>query len=112
MLAFSWDTANIEHVQKHGVSPVAAEHVVREARPPYPQTVADDKRLVWGQAKSGRYLQVVFVFPDDEDVDVDSLRAADLIAFSAGEATVVRVIHARELEDEEKRRYRKQRGPR
>jgi len=52
-------------------------------------------------------LQVIFVYPDDEDVDLDSLGPHDLIAYSDGTAQVVYVIHARDLTDAEKRATRK-----
>jgi len=50
---------------------------------------------------------VIYIYPDDADVDPDSLSPADLLAYSDGMAQVVYVIHARELTDTEKRRERK-----
>jgi len=107
MLVFSWNAWNVGHIARHGVTPAEAEYVVRHARPPFPRKVGDDKRLVWGQTQRGRHLRVVFVYPPDDEVDVDSLSAADLMAFSDGDATVVYVIHAMELDDDEKRLFRK-----
>ena len=40
-------------------APRDAEQVADNARPPYPQIIADDKRLVVGQDRDGRYLQVI-----------------------------------------------------
>lgn len=83
---FRWNDWNREHVEKHGVGPEEAEFIVRAARAPYPEERGDDKWRVWGQSADGRYLQVVFV------VDIDD---------------TVYVIHARPLNDREKRRFRK-----
>jgi len=55
-------------------------------RPPYPKKIDDDKWLVWGRGRGGRFLQVIFVLDPDDTVFV---------------------IHARPLTDNEKRRYRK-----
>ena len=106
-MIFSWDEANVEHIGTHGVTPTEAEHVVRHAEPPYPRSIGDDRFIVWGRTEAGRLLQVVFVRPDDEDVDVESLGAADLVAFSEGTDEVVRVIHAMELEGRKKKQARR-----
>jgi uncharacterized DUF497 family protein len=63
---FRWNEWNVEHVAEHGVSPADAEAVVRGAQRPFPRKIEDDKWLVWGQARGGRYLQVVFVLDEDE----------------------------------------------
>jgi hypothetical protein len=70
---FSWNRANTEHIAKHGVKRSEAEQVVRGARSPWPTKSEDEKRLVWGQTAAGRYLQVTFFYPKDEDVDPKSL---------------------------------------
>jgi len=106
---FSWNRANILHIAKHAVNQAEAEEVIRRARPPWPTKSEDGKRLVWGQTIAGRYLQVIFFYPQDEDVDVESLSLTDLIAWSDGEERVVYVIHARDLEDHEKKQFRKRR---
>jgi uncharacterized DUF497 family protein len=106
---FSWNRANTEHIAKHGVKRAEAEQVVRGARPPWPTKSEDGKRLVWGQTSAGRYLQVIFFYPDDEDVDVTSLSLPDLISWSDGHERVIYVIHARNLEDDEKKQFRKRR---
>jgi uncharacterized DUF497 family protein len=83
---FRWNDWNIEHIGKHGVSPQEAEMVVRCARAPFPRRIEDDKWLVWGRGEGGRFLQVIFVSDTDE---------------------TVYVIHARPLNEQEKRRFRR-----
>lgn len=85
-MEFRWNDWNIEHIGKHGVDPDEAEQVVIQATNPYPLRREDDKWLVWGRGRGGRFLQVVFVLDADETVFV---------------------IHARPLTDAEKRRYRR-----
>ncbi len=59
---FDWDAANVGHILRHGVSPVEVEevagraHVIVTAR-----TIKGEKRWkLFGKARSGRYLVVVF----------------------------------------------------
>src|SRR6185437_2088639 len=104
MRVFSW---NVEHIARHGVDPAEAEYVVKHARRPFPESIGDSKWLVRGRSRDGRWLQVIYVYPDDADVDPDSLSAADLLSYSDGRATVLYVIHAMELREPEKRRTRK-----
>lgn len=85
---FRWVEWNRDKVSLHGVAPEEAEFVVDHARSPYPAKVADEKRLVCGQTRSGRYLQVVYL------IDIDD---------------TVFVIHARPLTDQEKKRLRRRR---
>src|SRR4051794_15134883 len=108
MPVFCWNDWNVGHIAEHGVSPEEAEDVVRGARPPFPRDRGDGKFLVWGQMSAGRYLQVIYVLPADEDVDVDALDAAELLAFADG-AAVVYVVHAMDLGERQKGQYRKQR---
>ncbi len=86
MIEFRWNDANVEHIAKHGITPEAAECVVRHARPPYPEAREDEKYYVAGQTETGDYIQVVYI------VDPPPL---------------VYVIHARRLNDKEKRIYRR-----
>ncbi len=88
-MEFRWHEWNIEHIGTHGVSPDEAEAVVRRAVQPYPRKLDDDKWLVWGQGRGGRFLQVIFVLDEDESVFI---------------------IHARPLTAREKRRYRRRRS--
>jgi uncharacterized DUF497 family protein len=97
MLVFSWNEWNVTHISKHGVTPAEAEHVVQTASRPFPRKAAGGRWLVHGQTDAGRWLRVVYVKPADEDVDLESLALADLIAFSDGDAEVVYVIHAMDL---------------
>ena len=86
MIEFRWNDWNTEHIERHGVSPHEAEHVVEGARQPYPLERGDGKWLVWGRGQGDRWLQVVFV------TDVDG---------------TVFVIHARPLTENERRRARR-----
>jgi len=83
---FRWNDWNTEHIAQHGLEPADAEYVVCNARRPYPQRAGGDKYLVRGQTSLGEYIQVAYVF-DPEDM--------------------VFVIHARRLNEREKRRNRR-----
>jgi len=37
--SFIWTTKNIEHIAEHGIEPAEAEHVVTNAKSPYPQVL-------------------------------------------------------------------------
>jgi uncharacterized DUF497 family protein len=87
-MEFRWNERNWEHAQRHGVDPEDAEHAVDNAEPPYPRDLAEGKRVVWGRGRAGQFLQVIFVLDDEET------------AF---------IIHARFLNDREKKRYRRMR---
>ncbi len=87
-MGFRWNDWNVEHVARGAVSPDEAEMVIRGARSPFPRKIEEDKWLVWGRGRGGRFLQVIFVLDEDE---------------------TVYVIHARPLNDQEKRRLRRQR---
>jgi len=107
MLILLWNDWNRDHIAKHGVTPREAEYVVRHARKPFPVTREGGKRLVWGRTDAGRYLQVIFIEPEDEDVDLDLMTEAELMAFSDGDGDVAYVIHAMELTGRMKRTHRK-----
>ena len=83
---FRWNEWNVEHIGEHGVSPIEAEQLVDDAAPPYPESIGEEKWRVCGQTAGGRDLQVIYVF-DPEDW--------------------IYVIHARGLNDREKRRLRR-----
>ena len=85
-MEFRWNNWNRDHLAEHGVDWDEAEMVVRQARPPFPQQIGEEKLLVMGQGRGGRFLQVIFVL-DPEDT--------------------VFAIHARPLTDREKKRYRR-----
>jgi uncharacterized DUF497 family protein len=85
-MRFRWNDWNVEHIGRHGVSPGEAEHVVQNARRPYPKRIDGRKWLVIGQTFAGRFLQVIFVLEPEKTTFV---------------------IHSRDLTDIEKRRYRR-----
>ena len=85
-MEFRWNKWNEEHIQSHGVESYEAEEVVAGARAPFPLIQADEKYLVWGATENGRLLQVVFVIDPDDSIFV---------------------IHARDLTDKEKKRFRR-----
>jgi len=107
MTIFSWNRWNIDHIDRHGVGPSEAEYVVTHARSPFPRKIDDAKWLVWGQTPTGRYLQVIFIHPPDDEIDIDSLTLAGLIAYSGGEARVTYVIHAMDMDESQKGQLRK-----
>jgi uncharacterized DUF497 family protein len=109
-VVFSWDDYNREHIAKHNVDLEEAEQVVRNAEIPFPQTIEDDKLVVWGPTASGRYLQVIYVLKPPADVAYESLTVEDWMAVEAGEiAVVIRVIHAMDLTERMKKQLRKRR---
>ena len=108
-MIFAWDERNVAHIAKHRVTPREAEFVVRHARTPFPESTRDGKLRAWGQTQDGRYLQVVFVFLEDKDVDLRSLDPLDWLAFADGLEIVMYVIHARDLEEGEKKQLRRRR---
>ena len=85
-MQFRWTQWNTDHIAEHGIEREEAELVVRAARKPFPQQIGDDKLLVMGTGRRGRYLQVVYVLDPDDTVFV---------------------IHARPLTGREKQRYRR-----
>jgi uncharacterized DUF497 family protein len=112
-MIFLWNARNEEHIEEHAVSRAEAEYIVDKVKPPYPEAVGGDKQCVWGPTRHGRFLQVIFVPVLLEDVEADEFQRLDVhdrIALQQGEPAV-RVIHARELTDREKRRlHRRQKG--
>jgi len=85
-MEFRWNEWNLEHVAQHGVSPEEVEKAILTAGPPFPLARSDDKWLVWGCGRGGRWLQAVYVLDEDDTVFV---------------------IHARPLTHREKRRLRR-----
>jgi uncharacterized DUF497 family protein len=83
---FRWNDWNTGHVEEHGIGPEEAEHVVTHAARPYPMTGREGTLLVRGPGRGGRLIQVVYVLDPDDTVFV---------------------IHARPLDDDEKRHYRR-----
>ncbi len=87
-MEFVWNSKSVAHLAKHGIRPNQAEHIVENAKPPYPQMIGDDMRLVVGRLAHGRYVQVIYV-PSRSVPDA------------------VYVIHGRPLTEREKRRFRR-----
>jgi uncharacterized DUF497 family protein len=85
-MQFRWIDWNREHIAEHGVEPEEAEMVVRNARPPFPEEIEDEKLIVKGRGSGGRFLQVVYLLDPDGT------------AF---------VIHARPLTEREKKQLRR-----
>ena len=107
MAGFIWQSKNVEHIAKHSVTPDEAEYVITHAGAPYPEHIGDAKYRVRGQTKHGRYLQVVYVFGvDARDIDWSEV---DMTTIEPGDTDLLYVIHAMELPDREKRRYRRRR---
>jgi uncharacterized DUF497 family protein len=88
-MEFRWNDWNLDHIARHGVTPEETEQVILHPQKPYPEYREDEKWLIWGRGKSGRFLQVIYLLEED--------------------ATIY-VIHARPLTEREKRRYRKRTG--
>jgi uncharacterized DUF497 family protein len=85
-MEFRWIDWNIEHLGRHGVTPEEANEIVLRARQPYPKYMGDGRWLAWGATSTGKMLQVIFILDDDGTVFV---------------------IHARLLDEGEKRRLRR-----
>ena len=86
---FRWNNWNLSHIAEHGIDSRDAEYVVLNARRPYPSYEGDGRWLVRGQDRNGRYIQVVYIDPPNVDTFY--------------------VIHARSLNDREKRNLRRRR---
>ena len=69
-MEFRWIEWNIQKCWKHNVQPAEAEYVVRNARRPYPRKIGDEKTQVCGQTAAGRYLQVIYLIEEDDEVFV------------------------------------------
>ena len=109
-MIFGWDAWNRRHIARHGVTEAEAQHVVRRAADPFPRKTSDDKWLVWGRTAKGRYLQVIFIYRELEEVDFESLPLEDLIALSDGyEDDVIYVVHAMPLPARLLKQYRRMR---
>jgi uncharacterized DUF497 family protein len=85
-MQFRWIDWNRDHIAEHGVEMEEAEMVVRNAKPPFPEEIEDEKLIVKGRGIGGRFLQVVYLLDPDGT------------AF---------VIHARPLTEREKKQMRR-----
>ena len=106
---FFWELWNTQHIAKHNVKPEETEFVVRHAKSPYPRAGADGKFFVWGQTPAGRYLQVIFSYREDAEIDFESLKLDDVIELERDGIPFIYVLHARELTASEKSRLRRSR---
>jgi uncharacterized DUF497 family protein len=106
---FLWSWRNVAHLETHEVRPVETVEVVARAKPPYPEELGDEKWGVRGTTTTGRFLQVIFVYVTIEEVEPDEyerLRLDERVELEAGKEGI-RVIHARDFTDREKRRLRR-----
>lgn len=94
---FVWNQRNVDHIAKHGVRPSEAEYVVDHASARYPQKVGDGKYVVCGKTRAGRWLRVIFIYLDDDEVDVELLTLAQKVLFEEG-ADALYVIHAMDID--------------
>jgi uncharacterized DUF497 family protein len=85
-MQFRWIEWNRDHIAEHGVETEEAEMVVENAKPPFPRKIGDEKWLVIGRGVGGRFLQVIYLTDPDKTIFV---------------------IHARPIDDREKRRLRR-----
>ena len=106
-MIFQWDDRNTAHIAEHGVSRTEAEFVIRHAKSPFPEDRGAGKFLVWGTTANGDYLQVVFVFPPDEEIEFRRMPASDVAGYLDGEE-VIYVIHAMPLTANKKSRFKMQ----
>lgn len=81
--AFEWDTANEEHVARHGITPQEIEEVFRD-------------RVYIKHSRSGRYY-----------VAGRSGTGRQLILIVEKAGSAIRVITARDMDRQERRLYRK-----
>lgn len=110
-MIFLRSSRNREHIATHRVHPEEAEQVIGNARRPFPCPVGDDKHAVMGRTSAGRHLHVVLVYAVAEDVEADEheeLALHEKLALDEGDEAV-RVIHARDLTEIEKRQLRRRR---
>jgi uncharacterized protein len=86
--SFDWDERNENHIAEHGVAIFEVEETILFGKPFY-QRSREDKYIAYGVTEEGRYLFIVFV-----------IKGSDRI----------RVISARDMDEKEKRHYKKRRG--
>jgi uncharacterized DUF497 family protein len=108
MLIFYWNTWNIDHIARHGVTPEEAKEVAHGAKRPYAMNMGNGKWLVRGATKRGRFLQVIYVYRPIDDVDFDTVDPEDRVHLQESDELGY-VIHARELTAQERKDFRKMR---
>lgn len=93
---FVWNQWNYQHIGEHGVTSDEAEYVIDHTVKHYPRKIGNRKYLVRGRTRQGRYLQVIFITLDDDEIDIELLSFVDRVLFESGNQ-VVYVIHARDF---------------
>ncbi|OIN97584.1 hypothetical protein AUJ66_02550 [Candidatus Desantisbacteria bacterium CG1_02_38_46] len=83
--SFVWDDKNIEHISHHGVNPDEAEEIFISKY--FLLKTRQDRYMAFGKTFAGRYLIVVFEF-------LESARG-------------IQVITARDMDEKEKKLYRR-----
>jgi hypothetical protein len=107
---FAWDEMNRDHIAEHNVTPDEAMFVIENARSPFPQEVGDGKRRVWGATMADRWLQVIYVLKNQDEIAFESVDPLDWAKLQdAPGAKIVRVIHAMDLTADMKRQLRRRR---
>jgi len=101
-----WNNWNIKHIEKHGVRPEDVNYILNHLHAPYPTAIGEGKFIARGQSESGRFLQVIFAYRSDKEVDLAELNPVDRLRFEEGDE-VIYVIHARDLNAQEKRQWRR-----
>lgn len=64
-LEFRWNFWNLSKIASHNLSSLEVEHVVRNAKAPYPRKHKAGTRLVRGKSQTGYYIQVIYATDDD-----------------------------------------------
>lgn len=105
---FLWNEWNLLHIGQHHVYRSEAEHVVRHPHAGYPRPLAERKHQSRGTTNDGRFLQVIFVYRDSATIDIAGVDLCDLVELEEAKE-VVYVIHARDLNEQEKRKLRRHR---
>jgi uncharacterized DUF497 family protein len=68
MRGFRWNDWNFAKVEKHGVHPLEAERVVRNAKQPFPHYRGDGKWLAIGRGQGDRMLEVIYIIDPERTI--------------------------------------------
>jgi len=88
--SFDWDEKNENHIAEHGIAIFEVEEAILFSKPFY-QRSKEGKYIAYAITEEGRYLFIVFVIKDSGRI---------------------RVISARDMNEKEKRYYKKRKGVR
>ncbi len=86
--SFDWDEKNENHIAEHGVAIFEVEEAVLFGKSFY-QRSREGKYIAYAVTEEGRYLLIVFVIKDSRRI---------------------KVISARDMNEKEKRYYKKKKG--